>query len=141
MTGWVAAGERGPPDDREDRLLPWPSVQDIAGISRTTAWRLQRTGEFPQSVPISANRVCWWESELTAWKARRRQSPLPRPKPYAATIRARERPKAPAAAENDAAGPRPVDTAQRQSQPAPRPATKRRGRPRVVSPDQIDFGF
>lgn len=56
---------------REDRLLPWGRVRDIAGISRTTAWRMQQNGDFPAPVPVSPGRVCWWESELTAWKATR----------------------------------------------------------------------
>lgn len=57
---------------REDRLLPWVKVRAIAGISRTTAWRMQKTGDFPAPVPVSPGRVAWWESELTAWKAARR---------------------------------------------------------------------
>ena len=54
---------------KEDRLLPWKQVKDVVGLSRSTAWRLQRIGDFPEPVRISLNRVGWWESELTAWKA------------------------------------------------------------------------
>ncbi len=64
-------GETVETGGREDRLLPWGRVRDIAGISRTTAWRMQQTGDFPAPVPVSPGRVCWWESELTAWKATR----------------------------------------------------------------------
>lgn len=64
-------GEAVETGGREDRLLPWGRVRDIAGISRTTAWRMQQTGDFPTPVPVSPGRVCWWESELTAWKATR----------------------------------------------------------------------
>lgn len=64
---------------REDRLLPWGRVRDIAGISRTTAWRMQQTGDFPAPVPVSPGRVCWWESELTAWKAVRGAGRLLKP--------------------------------------------------------------
>lgn len=46
--------EVGGPDDR---LLPWPAVREIAGISRATAWRMQQVGDFPEPVPISPNRV------------------------------------------------------------------------------------
>ena len=55
----------------EDRLLPWDRVRDVTGLSRSTAWRLQQVGDFPEPVRISPNRVGWWESELTAWKATR----------------------------------------------------------------------
>lgn len=61
-----------PPDDlgpAGDRLLPWGRVKDLAGISRTTAWRLQNTGAFPRPVVISRGRVGWRESEVAAWKA------------------------------------------------------------------------
>lgn len=69
---------------REDRLLPWGRVRDIAGISRATAWRMQQTGDFPSPVPVSPGRVAWWESELTAWKGARSQA-----KPLAPPMRPR----------------------------------------------------
>ena len=72
----AAAGPGGP----EDRLLPWGRVRDITGLSRTTAWRRQKAGDFPLAVQISPGRVGWWESELTAWKASRtprRSAPPP----------------------------------------------------------------
>lgn len=55
----------------EDRLLPWDRVQDMTGISRSTAWRLGRAGAFPTQVSVSPGRVGWLESELTAWKGAR----------------------------------------------------------------------
>ena len=54
-----------------DRLLPWPRVRELYGISRTTAWRLQKVGEFPRPVHISSGRVAWRESDLTAWASSR----------------------------------------------------------------------
>lgn len=50
-----------------DRLLPWPMVKDLTGLSRTTAWRLQRTGVFPRPGAVSPRRVCWREQELKGW--------------------------------------------------------------------------
>ena len=38
----------------QERLLSWPRVREITGISRTTAWRLSRGGDFPKPVQISA---------------------------------------------------------------------------------------
>lgn len=65
----------------DDRLLPWPQVRPIAGISRTTAWRLQNSGDFPKPVMLSPGRVGWRESEIKAWRATRvpRGEPAPAP--------------------------------------------------------------
>jgi predicted DNA-binding transcriptional regulator AlpA len=64
----------------DDRLLPWPKVRDLTGISRTTAWRLQKAGDFPLPVVISPGRVGWRESELQAWKSSRApRAALPKP--------------------------------------------------------------
>lgn len=69
-----------PPGGPRDRLLPWPKVRDMTGLSRTTAWRRQKAGDFPLAVQISPGRVGWWESELTAWKASRHpRSETPHP--------------------------------------------------------------
>lgn len=32
------------PGGRDDRLLAWPAVRDITGLSRTTAWRIPHVG-------------------------------------------------------------------------------------------------
>ena len=135
------AGKAGNIDDREDRLLPWRSVRDITGISRTTAWRMQQTGDFPSPVPVSAKRVGWWESELTAWKARRRLANGERPTPCIPAKPGRHCAQKPAA--------RPADVAVNTGGAAPTVAVpslttasaRRRVRPKAVSPDQIDFGF
>lgn len=55
-----------------DRFLSWPQVQALAGISRATAWRLQKAGEFPAPIKLSPNRVGWCAQELAAWFAYRR---------------------------------------------------------------------
>lgn len=73
---WEVTVETG---GREDRLLTWDRVRPIAGISRTTAWRMAKAGDFPEPVPISPKRVGWWESELTAWKASRLNGARPKP--------------------------------------------------------------
>lgn len=54
-----------------DRLLAWPRVRDLTGLSRTTAWRLQKAGDFPLPVQISPGRVGWRESEIAAWNESR----------------------------------------------------------------------
>ncbi|MBU1347523.1 MAG: AlpA family phage regulatory protein [Alphaproteobacteria bacterium] len=120
------------------RLLPWARVQEIAGISRTTAWRLQKTGEFPEPVQISAQRVGWWESELTAWKARKAAGtrggaslPPPRSPRLIETVRSYRDPPAAPVVFREAPVADAVSAAE----------TQPRKRKRAVSPDQIDFGF
>lgn len=71
------------PGDRIDRLLDWGQVQKITGMSRTTAWRMQKTGDFPEPVPISPNRVAWLESDLAAWTAERKAAGRTRPRALA----------------------------------------------------------
>lgn len=50
-----------------ERLLAWPAVRERVGISRTTAWRLQKTGDFPLPVVISPGRVGWREEDIHHW--------------------------------------------------------------------------
>lgn len=123
---------------REDRLLPWARVRDIAGISRTTAWRMQQTGDFPAPVPVSPGRVGWWESELTAWKgARSAAKPLAPP----------SRPRLPGMPRRAQVRSAPAITLvvqpdlsnSRAGEPL-KPREPKRGR-RAVHVDQIDFGF
>lgn len=52
---------------RDGRLLAWPAVRERVGISRTTAWRLQKAGEFPLPVVISPGRVGWREDDIRLW--------------------------------------------------------------------------
>lgn len=73
--------------ETEDRLLLWPEVRRHTGVSRTTAWRMERSGGFPARVQLSPGRVGWWESDVTAWKMSRRLARL------AETARGRGRPR------------------------------------------------
>ncbi|PSJ20388.1 hypothetical protein CVH10_17845, partial [Halomonas sp. ND22Bw] len=63
-----SVSEPPPFDALEDRILPWSQVKVICGLSRTTVWRMQKTGDFPACVQVSQNRVGWWQSELLAWR-------------------------------------------------------------------------
>lgn len=141
----------------EDRLLTWARVKDITGISRTTAWRMQKAGDFPEPVAISPKRVGWWESELTAWKATRkvggkaRSLAPPRKPKLIETARSPRKPPT-ASASSAASGDRspararsePTETAQGAlplDAPPPAAVAGRTGRKRQASVDQIDFGF
>ncbi|MDP3079994.1 MAG: AlpA family phage regulatory protein [Brevundimonas sp.] len=135
-------GEPVEPGGPEDRLLPWDRVRDVTGLSRSTAWRLQQVGDFPEPVRISPNRVGWWESELTAWKATRTVRGLPHPKPLARPrepklIQTTRSPRPQAARQS----PVPAAPAVQETLKAAAPATRPRRRQRQTSADQIDFGF
>lgn len=127
----------------EDRLLPWGRVRDVTGLSRSTAWRLQRLGDFPEPVRISLNRVGWWESELTAWKETRKLRAPERPKSLTRprepklieTVRSSRR-----EADQEMANPNMASVVEG-SITLGVPAARSRRRKRQVSADQIDFGF
>ena len=130
MTESGFSGEEGAAP--EGRLLVWSEVRALVGVSRTTAWRLQRTGGFPASVALSPGRVGWWESELEAWRKNRdrrrwRSSAVPR---LTGTGRRSRKPREEGVlAKLEAATPK-----------AP-PLKPRRPRGTAVHPDQIDFDF
>lgn len=50
------------------RFLDWGQVEQSAGLSRTTAWRLRRRGDFPDPYVLSQRRVGYRETEIEAWK-------------------------------------------------------------------------
>ena len=51
----------------KQELIRWPAVSRVAGISRTTAWRMERDGTFPRRRKISAQSVGWLRHEIEAW--------------------------------------------------------------------------
>lgn len=48
-------------------LLRWPAVRDLTGLSRSTIDRLERTGDFPKRVILSANAIGWRRAEVLTW--------------------------------------------------------------------------
>ena len=62
----VAAALPSPPTS-EPRFLRFPEVAKRIGLSRSSVWRLQRAGRFPQHRRLSPNTVGWWEPEIEAW--------------------------------------------------------------------------
>jgi predicted DNA-binding transcriptional regulator AlpA len=77
LTAFCPASKRqetdAPPDqaatrpDRPERLISFEEVHHRTGLSRTTIWRLERAGEFPRSVRISAGRRAWREADVDQW--------------------------------------------------------------------------
>ena len=50
-----------------NRLLRCCQVEEITGISRSSIYRLMKSGEFPPRVKVGRNAVRWRESDITAW--------------------------------------------------------------------------
>lgn len=59
------------PNAPPGRYLRWKEVERSTGLSRTTAWRLQRSGDFPRPYVISPGRVGYLEAEVDAWRTSR----------------------------------------------------------------------
>ncbi|MDB5421495.1 MAG: AlpA family phage regulatory protein [Brevundimonas sp.] len=136
------------PGGPTDRLLSWEKVEDMLGISRSTAWRMQRTGDFPMQVKVSPGRVGWWESELTTWKGarggviesprhRRPRAPRLAGMPRAAPV---AKPAAKTAAHTRSDRPALLDLQPVEMASASRPVRKV-GRKSGTCPGQTDFGF
>ena len=49
------------------RLIRFRTVKDRTGLSRSTIWRLERTGAFPKHHRISPNAVAWVEQDVVDW--------------------------------------------------------------------------
>ena len=49
------------------RLVAFDFVRELTGLSRSTVWRLERQGLFPQRRRISRRRVAWVSSEIQGW--------------------------------------------------------------------------
>ena len=56
---------------RKDRLIRLKEVLTMVNISRSTLYRLIRSGAFPEPVRLGERVVAWWESEVRAWMASR----------------------------------------------------------------------
>lgn len=50
-----------------DGIMKLKDVELVTGLSRVTLWRLERAGEFPARVQLSANRVGLHGHEVQDW--------------------------------------------------------------------------
>jgi prophage regulatory protein len=57
------------PEEVIERIVGESEVCRLTNLSRTTRWRLEREGRFPQRVRLSRNRVGWRVEEILAWMA------------------------------------------------------------------------
>ena len=49
------------------KLLRTPAVSERIGLSGPQIWRLEKAGNFPARVQISAGAIGWYEDEIDAW--------------------------------------------------------------------------
>lgn len=50
-----------------DRFMREGEVKRRTGLSRTTRWRMEQTGDFPRRRQLSPNSVGWLECEIDDW--------------------------------------------------------------------------
>ena len=50
------------------KMLLEEQVLDIIPVSRSTLWRMEKTGQFPRSTFISSNRRVWFEDQIVDWQ-------------------------------------------------------------------------
>ncbi len=60
-----------PRKETQLRILREPTVKEMTGLSSTTRWRLERKGEFPRRVRLSAGAMGWVEDEILDWLSNR----------------------------------------------------------------------
>ena len=53
------------------RLLSQREVLRLIPYSRTTLWRLEKSGDFPSRIRLGQNRVGWLETEIASWITQR----------------------------------------------------------------------
>lgn len=51
----------------QDRVVRATELKEIIGLSRTSVWRLENSGEFPKRRQISPGAVGWLHSEVIEW--------------------------------------------------------------------------
>ena len=55
------------------RVLRTTEVVERIGLSRSTLWRLERAGDFPERVHLGVNSVGWLETDIDSWLNNRRR--------------------------------------------------------------------
>ena len=50
-----------------ERLLRLPEVLERVPFGKTTLYRLQSEGSFPQGIQLGSNMVAWVASEIEEW--------------------------------------------------------------------------
>ena len=129
--------------NKPDRTLSFKRVRELTDLSRTTVWRLQRSGAFPKPLKISPGRIGWLEGDILAWqRARSAEAPtglLTAPSPGTAE---RAKP-SPASSVGESTPPSPLAfVGPHESSDQPRAKVQRgSARTPVPEPAQLGFGF
>ena len=55
------------------RIVRWPEVKFMTGLSRVTVWRMEQKREFPARRILGGNSIGWIEEEITQWILQRRK--------------------------------------------------------------------
>lgn len=50
-----------------NNYLRFPELKKLTGLSRTTIWRLEKTGDFPKRRKLSPATVGWLQTEIELW--------------------------------------------------------------------------
>lgn len=50
-----------------ERILRFPDVKKMTGLSRTTIWRLEKQDAFPKTIKITGHVNGWLEREIKEW--------------------------------------------------------------------------
>ncbi len=58
--------------DLPERILRAKEVAKITGLSRTTLWRMEKSGTFPNRVCLGVGSVGWRFSEVSQWMDHRK---------------------------------------------------------------------
>ena len=65
-TATTTAQPSGPPQSC-DRMLRFPDVLALTGLSRTTIWRRVKAGTFPAPLSLGENSCGWPENQVHDW--------------------------------------------------------------------------
>lgn len=52
---------------QQDQIIRPRNLPSIVGLSRTSIWRLEKLGDFPRHVRLSAGAVGWRMSDIQEW--------------------------------------------------------------------------
>ena len=61
-------------ENNKDRILRFPEVREMTGLSRTTLWRMEKDDKFPQRVQLGISSVGWKQNEIQAWIKKRNRT-------------------------------------------------------------------
>ncbi len=57
-------------------ILRTAKLQTYVGLSRTTIWRLEKSGQFPKRVRLGQNSVGWLKGDIDTWLESRKGGDL-----------------------------------------------------------------